>query len=396
MKKGIGAGKPRLLHLTTIDYSLRVLLGHQLQRFIDEGYEVFGASAPGPYVEGLEDDGIRHLPVTSLTRQWTPVADLKALRELVLLFRRVRPDIVHTHNPKSGVLGRLAARIARVPVVVNTVHGLYFNPALPPAKRRIIALAERWAARLSHHEFFQSAEDYRMAVRTNMVRPAKASILGNGVDMRRFDTAHVDPDVVASFRHGWGAMSKKDDVVVGIVGRLVREKGYREFFEAARRITSDPANAAVTFVVIGSEEPSKEDRITPAELEAARAHGVIFHGEETKMPEAYAAMDLFVLPSYREGMPRSAIEASAMGLAIVATDIRGCREVLADRETGILVPPRDASALTSAIEGLLADRAQRAMFGEAGQTRARAKFDEELIVGRTLMVYASLGKGAAR
>ncbi len=377
---------PRLIHLTTIDLSLKVLLAHQLVRFAEEGFEVAGASAPGPYVEELEALGIRHLAVGSLTRSWTPGRDAVALRDLVRLFRRERPDIVHTHNPKSGVLGRVAARMARVPAVVNTVHGLYANPALPAVRRGLISAAERAAFLFSDHELFQSREDFERAVGRRLVPLSRATWLGNGVDLSRFDPASVDSEGAALLRKGWGAAERS--VVVGTVGRLVAEKGYGEFFEAARRVRS--VRPDVVFVAVGPEEPSKADRLSPSAMSAAREAGVVFHGEGRDMPAIYAAFDLFVLASHREGVPRSAIEAQAMGRPAVATDIRGCREVVVDGDTGVLVPPRDAAALAAAVERLLADPAERARMGEAGRRRMLEQFDEEQVVARTLEVYRRL------
>lgn len=389
------SAKPKLMQLTTVDLSLRVLLAHQLHRFTEAGYEVIGASAPGPYVKELEAEGIRHVPVQHLTRNWSPTRDARALLELVRLFRKERPDIVHTHNPKSGVLGRLAARIARVPVIVNTVHGLYANPALPPFKRFVVSQSERWAMRMSHHEFFQSSEDYRLAVRTKMVRASRASILGNGVDLRRFDPGEVDPEAVAELRRSWGvldatAVGDEAAIVVGTVGRLVREKGYLELFAAAREARR--RNRRLTFVAVGPEEPTKDDGLSSQDLAQARADGVVVAGEgrTEDMPATYAAFDIFVLPSYREGMPRSAIEASAMRVPVIATDIRGCREVVDDGVSGTLIPPRNADAITEAVEALAVDPARRQDFGDAGRTRALGLFDEELVIAKVLTVYKAL------
>lgn len=378
--------RPRLIHLTTVDLSLRALLSYQLRRFAEEGFEVIGASAPGPHVAALEAEGIGHLAVPSLTRSWTPGRDARALGELHRLFRREAPTIVHTHNPKSGVLGRVAARTARVPVVVNTVHGLYANPALPPLRRSAIRAAERLAGRLSHHELFQSEEDHSFALRTRMVPASRAGWLGNGVDVRRFDPAAVDPGAAAALRRSWGAA--EGDVVVGTVGRLVREKGHEELFEAASALRGELPR--LRFVVVGPDEPGKEDRLGPAAVEAARAAGVVFHGEEWDMPPVYAAFDVFALPSHREGVPRSAIEAMAMARPVVATDIRGCREVVAPGETGILVPPRDPGELARAIRTLATDPGLAGRMGEAGRSRAVARFDEEDVVRRTLEVYLRL------
>lgn len=379
-------GRPKLIHVTTVDLSLHALLSHQLGRFREDGFEVAGASAPGPYVTDLAAAGIRHIPVPALSRSWTPGKDLRAAAQLYRLFRRERPDIVHTHNPKSGFWGRVAARAARVPVVVNTVHGLYANPSLPPLRRALIRTAERLAARLSHHELFQSEEDYRLALRSGMVPASRATVLGNGVDLGRFDPAAVDPNAVTALRRGWGAGEGR--TVVGTVGRLVAEKGYRELFEAAARIGARRQD--VVFVVVGPQEPTKADRISEPEIERARGAGIVFHGEERDMPAVYAAFDMFLLASHREGVPRSAIEASAMARPVVATDIRGCREVVLDGVTGLLVRAGDVDGLCQAVLRLLDDPAAAGRMGAAGRDRAMERFDEEAVVRRTLEVYRRL------
>jgi glycosyltransferase involved in cell wall biosynthesis len=380
------SARPKLIHLTTVDLSLHVLLQHQLARFAQEGFDVAGASAPGPYVADLAAAGIRHLPVRSLTRSWTPGRDAIALRELTALFRRERPDIVHMHNPKSGVLGRVAARAARVPVVVNTVHGLYANPSLPPLRRGAIAGAERVAFRFSDHELFQSREDFDLAVGRRMVARSRATWLGNGVDLTRFDPGAVDAEAVALLRKSWGAGERS--VVIGTVGRLVVEKGYRELFRAAEMVRGEREEAL--FVVVGPEEPVKADRLGEEDLEEARRAGVVLHGEGRDMPAVYAAFDVFVLPSHREGVPRSLIEAQAMGRPAVATDIRGCREVVGPGETGLLVAPRDPAALAAAILRLLAEPDEARRMGTAGRARAVERFDEEAVIARTLDVYRRL------
>jgi glycosyltransferase involved in cell wall biosynthesis len=379
------------MHVTTVDLSLDGLLRYQLLRFAEHGFDVVGVSAPGPYVEAMTAAGIPHIAVPSLTRSWTPKEDLRATEALVRLFRRERPAVVHTHNPKSGVLGRLAARIARVPVIVNTVHGLYVNPALSPVKRLVIDRSERWAMRLSHHELFQSHEDLDRALKERMVPRSRASWLGNGVDLKRFDPARVDPAAVVELRRRWGLAT--DRRVVGVVARLVREKGYVEMFEAAASLRRSHPEAVV--VCVGQREPSKTDGLSAAQLERARLDGVVIHGEGARdeMPAIFAAFDVFVLPSHREGMPRSAIEASAMGLPVVATDIRGCREVVDSGATGFLVPPRDASALTKAIGGLLDEPSRADAMGKMGRVRALDRFDEDAIVERTLQVYRRLLRG---
>jgi glycosyltransferase involved in cell wall biosynthesis len=144
------------------------------------------------------------------------------------------------------------------------------------------------------------------------------------------------------------------------------------------------------FVAVGPEEPDKSDTLTPDDLAEGRTARVVMHGAGVDMPRIHAAIDVFVLASYREGMPRSAIEASAMRRPVVATDIRGSREVVENGVTGLVVPPRDSTALAGAIRRLVTDEALRGELGAAGHRRARERFDEDAVVARTLEVYAAL------
>jgi glycosyltransferase involved in cell wall biosynthesis len=240
------SSKPRLVHVTTADISLALLLGPQLRAFAAAGYEVIGASAPGPHVAELESWGIRHEPLVHATRSMAPQHDAQALFELRALFRRLAPDIVHTHNPKPGLYGRFAARLAHVPVVVNTVHGLYALPEDPWPKRALVYALERAAATCSGAELIQNPEDVEV-LRRLRVPERKLHLLGNGVDLTRFDPDRLDPTRVAALRASFGA--GPDDVVCGVVGRLVWEKGYREVFAAAARLREQAPDVHV--VVIG-------------------------------------------------------------------------------------------------------------------------------------------------
>jgi glycosyltransferase involved in cell wall biosynthesis len=186
--------RPMVLHLTTVDLSLAKLLLPQLIAFREAGYDVFGASAPGPYVAELEEAGIRHVPLSRSTRAADVRSDLAAAREFLGICRRLRPDVVHTHNPKPGVYGRIAARLAGVPVVVNTVHGLYAQPDDPLPKRTVVYGLERLAATCSDAELLQNAEDLPV-LRRLRVPERKLHLLGNGVDLSRFD-----PDAHAARR----------------------------------------------------------------------------------------------------------------------------------------------------------------------------------------------------
>ena len=374
------AGERVVVHVTTTDMSLDWLLAPQLVAFGDAGYQVVGMSAAGPHVERLDELGIRHVPIEHFTRSSNPVDDIRSFVELLRRFRSVRPDIVHTHNPKPGILGRIAARLTRTPLVVNTQHGMWAQPTDRRRRRWPVYTAERIAAAFGDAELVQNPED--VATLTDVLRvPAeRVQLLGNGIDLGRFDPDALDPGIRSTLRAEWGVGD--DEIVCLVVGRLVREKGVVELLEAAEQLAG-----RVRFVIVGPSDDDKSDAIGDTDPSAA---GVVFTGQRTDMPECYSVGDIFVTASWREGFPRSAMEAAAMGLPTVATDIRGNRQVIADGETGILVPVRDADAIAAAIGTLAADPDRRAAMSVAARQRAAAEFDQQRIIDRTLAAYARL------
>ena len=378
--------RPRLVHLTTTDMSLDWLLGPQLRAFAEAGYEVVGMSAAGEHVEPLAAMGIAHVDVPAFTRSNKPLDDVKAFFQLVRLLRAVRPQILHTHNPKPGVLGRIAGRLARVPLVVNTQHGLYAQPSDRWQRRWPVYIAERVAASFGHIELVQNEEDVHTLVHTLHVPARKVRLLGNGIDLVRFSRSAVDPASRTRLRAEWGIADSA--VVCGTVGRLVVEKGIVELAEMARLLRERGLPARL--VVVGPTDTDKADALPADLVSTATADGVVFAGRRDDMPECYAAFDLFVTASWREGFPRAAMEAAAMGLPTVATDIRGNRQVVVPGTTGVMVPVRDATALADACGSLVIDADERQRMGEAAVARASAEFGDRAVIDRTLAAYALL------
>lgn len=383
--------RPRLVHVTTTDISLELLIGPQLSAFVAAGYEVIGVSAPGPFVPAVEARGVRHISLDNATRSMAPHRDLLALGELVRLFRRLDPDIVHTHNPKPGLYGRIAARAARVPVVVNTMHGLYATEDDNWKKRAVVYGLERIASTCSDAELVQNPEDL-VVLRHQLHEPAsKLTLLGNGVDLSRFG-AHPDRTTT---RTKLRAELGVDDatVVVAAVGRLVLEKGYSELFEAWEQLRV--AHRSAVLVIVGPTDDAKSDAIPKDLVDRARESGVQFLGMRDDVEDLYTAMDVYVLASYREGFPRSAMEAAASGLPIVATDIRGCRQVVDDGVTGLLVPARSSDGLRDAIATLILDPELRSTMSTAATDRAVREFDQQRVIDTTLATYQRLLRATA-
>jgi glycosyltransferase involved in cell wall biosynthesis len=346
---------------------------------------VSAISSPGPFVPEIEAAGIRHVAWRNATRAWDPPADARAFAELLGILRRERFDVVHTHNAKPGVMGRIGARLAGTACVVNTVHGFDATPEDRPARRAAFMGAEWCAARFSDVELYQGREDLLRARRSWIVGADKGVFLGNGIDLARFDPWRIAPERVASTRADLGL--RPDDLVVGTVGRLVGEKGYRELFRAARTVRARSPH--VRFLAVGDGDPAKSDAITQAELDAA-ADDVVVTGWREDVPELVAAMDVFVLATWREGVPRSAIEAAAMGKPLVLTDIPGCRQVARDGVEAFHVPVRDPDALAAAISRLVDDDGLREKLGAAARERALRDFDERTIVATIRREYERL------
>jgi glycosyltransferase involved in cell wall biosynthesis len=376
----------RVAHITTVDQSLRYLLLNQMRSIAQAGYEVTGISAPGSDVPVIESMGIRHIAVP-LTRRLSPLADLRALVQLYRIFRREQFTIVHTHTPKPGLLGQLAARMAGAPVVVNTVHGFYFHEHMPRLWREFYITMERIAARCSDLVLSQSREDLDTAIRLGICPRERIQLLGNGIDVQRFDRNRVDPATLAHLRSTLGLPSGVP--VIGFVGRLVVEKGILELARAVQQVQS--RFGPVTLLIVGGVDREKAGALNHEDIQAAAGTATcIFAGVRQDMPDMYALMDVFALPSYREGFPRAPMEASAMGVPCVVTNVRGCREAVEHERNGLIVPLRDVDALAEALISLLRDHDRRRAMGDAGRRMAHEQFDERLVFQRVLAAYHRL------
>jgi glycosyltransferase involved in cell wall biosynthesis len=246
---------------------------------------------------------------------------------------------------------------------------------------------EKIAAQCSDSILSQNKEDIETAVDEGICSRHKIKFLGNGIDLQRFDPRRLNLRLVKQAREELRLLP--DVQIIGFVGRLVKEKGILEVLEAARMVLQKVQN--VRFLIIGPVDPEKRDGIAP---EMAKVYGVadsfLFTGLRRDMPELYSLMDVFVLPSHREGFPRSAMEASAMGVPCLVTDIRGCREAVDNSRNGLLVPLGNVHALAEAIVKLLTSRETAKKMGEEGRRIAKERFDERVVFEKVKAEYARL------
>ncbi len=376
----------RVAHITTIDLSLRYLLLNQLKSIQDAGYSVTAISSHGPYVREIEEAGIPHIAV-EMTRRFSPLADLRSLVDLMRVLRAGHFDIVHTHNPKPGLLGQIAARLVGAPIVVNTLHGFYFHDGMDAKWRTFYINSERIAALCSDVIFSQNPEDIQTAIREKIAPASKYRHLGNGIDLSVFDPSLVQQQILAQKRSAIGLASKRP--VIGFVGRLVTEKGILELLEAMKAVRERVPD--VQLLIVGPVDEKKSDSLTPAVAnDYGMADCTFFTGMRNDMADIYAMMDVFVLPSHREGFPRSPMEASAMGKPCIVTDIRGCRETVEQGRNGWLVPAHNARQLAEAILILLENPPIAAYMGAEARTKARREFDERQVFAKVMQEYSCL------
>jgi glycosyltransferase involved in cell wall biosynthesis len=378
-----------IAQVAAADISIEVLLADHIRALEAAGHEVTAICGPGERVERIRASGIR-LEVVEMARELSPAADLRCLHQLRALFRQRRFDVVHTHTPKAGLLGPLAARWAGVPVVVHTIHGLLFHDRMPRWRQAAFWMPEKVTASFTHQLLSQSREDIDIARRSGLCAPQQIHYLGNGIDVRRFAPC---PDLRGKTRRdlGWTG----DEFVIGGAGRLVYEKGFAELFAAAQALIAQ--DRRMRLLVIGPADPGQKDAIPESVLAPLRATGAVqFLAWQEDMRPWYTAMDVFVLPSYREGIPRACMEAAATGVPVIASDIRGCREVVLPGRTGLLVRPRDVQGFTAAIRQLARDPAQRTQMGAAGQRHMVENFDLRLVLDRLLSFYDTIEAGLGR
>ena len=370
----------KVCQLCAVDFTLKHFLTALVDGMRAEGWSVTAVCSDGPFVPALRAAGyaIETLPIA---RGLNPLRHAVSLWRLVRLFRRERFDVLHAHTPIAALLGRIAARIIGVPMVVYTAHGFYFHDDMGAAPKAIFSWLEWLGGRITDLLFTQSEEDARTAIAKNFLPAARVLAIGNGVDINAFDPARTQTR--AAMRAAWGI--GQDAVVIGLIGRMVAEKGYGEYLNAAKTVVAQ--GFPVFFLAVGERLASDHAAGIDAQVDAAKAalgERLILTGLRSDIPELLAAMDVFTLPSYREGMPRTIIEAMLMAKPVVATNIRGSREEVVAGETGLLVPVRDAAALAQAFITLINDAGLRIRLGQSGRARALTRYDEAKVVARQI------------
>ena len=366
----------KVCQLCAVDFTLKHFITPLIDGMRAAGWSVTAVCSDGLFVPAMREAGYA-IEIVPIARGLNPFKHAISLWRLIRLFRREQFDVLHAHTPVAALLGRIAARITGIPLVVYTAHGFYFHDDMKPVPKAVFTALERLGARLTDLLFTVSEEDARTALAKNFIPKERLLAIGNGVNTKRFAPAVTDAR--ERLRSAFGIPAGA--VAIGMVGRMVAEKGYGEFIDAAKTVVAQGFPAY--FIAVGERLPSDHAAGIDAQIAAAKTalgERLICTGLRSDIPDLLAAMDIFTLPSYREGMPVTIIEAMLMAKPVVATNIRGSREEVIADETGLLVPVRDAAALAQAFATLIGDAQLRARMGQAGRARALALYDESKVV----------------
>lgn len=343
----------------------------------EAGYEVHVASADGDSVENIREKGFFHHSINFARSGQNPLVELVTILSLLRLFQKIKPDLVHLITIKPVLYGGIAARLVGVSGVVSAVSGLgtvfLADSGLGKLRRWFIAKLYSTAFKQKRLKIiFQNSNDRDTLVARGALQVGKTRLIrGSGVSLAEYPCV-AEPDA--------------GKPVVVMAARLLRDKGVVEFVQAARLLRN--RGVAAQMRLIGSIDPGNLTSVTEHELADWQKEGAVeIMGFRSDIAEQYARAHIVCLPSYREGLPKSLVEAAACGRAVVTTNVPGCRDAITPNKTGLLVPVRDPVALADAIQKLIENTELRREMGEAGRVLAEKEFSIEKIVAEHLKIY---------
>lgn len=376
MKNSQKNKRTKIVRITTVPSTLSTFC-KGLLRELSKDYEVVAVSSPGKELDNVsQQEGVRCIPVP-MERHISPLKDLRSLFRLIRIFRNECPQMVHSMTPKAGLLSMIAAKISGVPVRVHTFTGLVF-PTSNGLKRKVLMLTDRITCACATHVIPEGEGVKNDLMQYGITRkPLKVLGYGNirGIDLHYYDrTTEVEKrasEIRTSLSIG------KDCFVFVFVGRLVRDKGINELINAFDKLYVGHNN--IHLLLVGPEEPE----LDPLEKNTSRRIADSSHihavGGQQDVRPWYVAADVLVFPSYREGFPNVVIEAGAMGLPSIVTDINGSREIIQQNKNGIIIPPQDEKALETAMEEFILQKGRAKDMGKKARPLVAARYEQTFV-----------------
>jgi glycosyltransferase involved in cell wall biosynthesis len=374
------ADKRKVLEICNLDrFAVSPYMLPLFKALVENGNEVHLACTVTSFAGPLEKAGITIHDV-AISRRISPWQDLKTYKQLKQIISEGRYDVVHTHTPKDGVLGRLAAWHCKVPLVIHTCNGYYFSHRSSRLKKWLVLRAEKYASKRCHRLIFVNSEDLALAAAKKIASPGKAKLIYNGVDLGRFAPGE-DP----TLKEELGI--PHEATVLGYIGEIRREKNLETLVRAAGRLIGKYPDLHLVFVGDSSLEPDE-----PARLEALAAeHGlggrISFTGYRFDPERFYRIFDIYVLPTTREGFGVTLIEAMASSTPLIACRVRGPKEIIEDGREGTLIKDRDPEELAEAIEFLLQNPEAAERYTHKARKKVTKEFDQKKVLPALLEEY---------
>lgn len=375
----------RIVQLTAIDASQQRLLRTLNVKTIEEGIEVHSIAKEYEDASLMRNDGIIFHDI-NFDRKIRPISNVKTIISLIKAFKIIKPTIVHVHTPVAAVLGRIAAKVAKVPVIIYTAHGFYFHDRMSKKQYNLFFNIEKYIGRyFTDYIFTQSYEDYELAKKHKFLSRQNRNnylCISNGIDLEnKFNFDNINNEEIIKLKDKLNICD--DEIVVSFIGRLVEEKGIFDLLDALKYTKSK-----VKLIIIGSSHVSERDKETVLKLKKfENQSNIIFTGHVTNAENYLYLSDIFCLPSYREGMPRSIIEAMSMKNAILATNIRGSREEVIHGETGFLFETKSPKEIAKHIDELNENPTLLDEMKEKSYKRCYEIYNEKDVVEKQIKVF---------
>lgn len=380
--------KPKLIRITTVPLSLEKLLENQL-RFMNRFFEVTAVSSDHQRLQQFgKDQGVDIFHV-DLTRKITPIKDLKAVVKLYKSLKKEKPSIVHTHTPKAGIVGMLASKLAGVPIRMHTVAGLPLME-VSGIKRRVLNIVEKLTYSCATKVYPNSRGLKEFIIKEKLTSERKLKILGNG-SSNGIDTKHFSPSQVSDLEKRQLRTDlniSKNDFVFVFVGRLVGDKGVNELVQAFTEVYKNHTNSKL--LLVGPLESHLDPLFSNTLDEINRNEAIIYAKFQNDVRPYFAISDVLVFPSYREGFPNVVMQAGAMGLPSIVTDINGCNEIIRSDVNGIIIPVKDMQAIYNAMKMLVSDKSYYNKVQESSRQMIEKNYSQSELWNALLMEYNRL------